>query len=68
MNTRGTEHMAATAEVVEMMEEAEMAAEGAEIVEAEAVKIAARVEVSKRRVARILNPAIIPLAPTIISV
>ena len=60
--------MAATAEAMEMTEEAEMAAEVAEIMEAEAVKIAARVEVSKRRVARILNPAIIPLAPTTIPV
>ena len=60
--------MAATAEAMEMTEEAEMAAEGAEIMEAEAVQIAARVEVSKRRVARILNPAIIPLAPTTIPV
>ena len=45
-----------------------MAAEGAAIVEAEAVKIAAGAAISKTKVARIPNPAIRPLAPTAISV
>ena len=47
---------------------AEMAAEGSAIVEAGAVKIAARAAVSKMKVERILNPAIRRLAPTAISV
>ena len=50
------------------VEAAEMAAEGAAIVEAGAVKIAAGAAVSKIKVARIPNPAIRPLAPTAISV
>ena len=65
---RGMENMAATAEVAKMVEEAEMAVEGAAIVEAEAVKIAAGAAVSKIKVARIPNPAVRPFAPTIISV
>ena len=66
--------MAATAEATEMpeaaeiAEEAQMAAEAAAIVEAEAVKIAAGAAVSKIKVARILNSAIRPLAPTAVSV
>ena len=62
------ENIAATAEAVEMTEVAEMAVEGAAIVEVEAVKITARVAVSNRKVARIPNSAIRPLAPTAISV
>ena len=46
---------------------AEMAAEGAAIVELEAVKIAAGMAEGKIKVARIPNPAIRPLAPTAIS-
>ena len=42
--------MAATAEATKMAEAAEMAAEGAAIVEVEAVKIAARAAVSKIKV------------------
>ena len=53
--------MAATAEAAEL-------AEGAAIVEAEAVKIEAWAAVSKTKVVRIPNPAIRPLAPTVISV
>ena len=45
-----------------------MAAEGAAIVKAGAVKIAAGAAVSRRKVARTPNPAIRPLAPTAISV
>ena len=71
---RGMENMATTAEVakraeaVERAEAAKMAAEGVAIVEAEAVKNAAGAAVSKRKVARIPNPAIRPLALTAISV
>ena len=54
--------MAATAEA------AKMAAEGATIGQAEAVKIAAGAAVSKKQVARVPNPAIRPLAPTAISI
>ena len=56
------ENMVATAEA------AEMAAKGAAIVEAEAIKIAAGAAVSKIKVARIPNPAIRPLGPTAIYV
>ena len=59
--------MAATVEAVEMAEEAEMAAEGAAIMEVE-VKVAAGAAVSKIKVSRIPNPARRPLAPTAISV
>ena len=59
---RGMENMAATAEA------AEMAAEGAAIVEAEAVRITAGEAVSRRKVARIPNPAIRPLPPNATSV
>ena len=51
-----------------MAEKAQMAAEGAAFVNAEAVKIAAEAAVSKRKVAKIPNPAIRPLAPTALSV
>ena len=54
--------MVATAEAAKMVEEAEMPAEGAEIVEAEAVQIAGGAAVSKIKVARIPSPAITPLA------
>ena len=54
--------MAATAEA------ADMSAEGAAIMEAEAVKIAVGAVVSKRKVARVPNPAIRPLGPTAVSV
>ena len=47
-----------------MAEEAEMAAEGAGTVEAEAVKFATEAAVSKIKVTRIPNPAIRPLTPT----
>ena len=60
--------MAETAETAEMTEATEMAAEGAAIVQAEELNIAAGAVVSKRKVARIPNPAIRPLAPTAISV
>ena len=59
---RGMENTAATAEA------AEMAAEGAATVEAEAVKITAGETVSRRKVARIPNPAIRPLPPNATSV
>ena len=63
------ENIAATAEAAEMAEVAEMAeaakaAEWAAIVEEEVVKLAAGAAVSKRKAARISNPAIRPLAPT----
>ena len=58
--------MAATAEAAKMAEAAEMA-EGAAIVEADEVRIAAGAAVSKIKVARIPNPAIPPLASTVIS-
>ena len=60
--------MAATAEAEEMAEEAEMAADGAAVVEAEAVKIVAGVAVSKIKVEMIPNAATRPLAPTAVSV
>ena len=65
--------MAATAEAAETAEVADMAetakaAEWAAIVEAEAVKIAAGAAVSRRKVARIPNTAIKPLASTSTSV
>ena len=63
-----TAEVAKRAEAVERAEVAKMAAEGVAIVEAEAVKIAAGAAVSKRKVARIPNPAIRPLAMTAISV
>ena len=50
-----------------MAEAAEMA-DGAAIMEAEAVENAAGAAVSKRKVARIPNPATRPLTPTAISV
>ena len=62
------ENIAATAETAKMEEAAEMAPDGAAIVEAEAVKFAAGAAVNKRKVARIPNPAIRPLAPTATSV
>ena len=67
------ENMTPTAEAAETVEVAEMAeaakaAEWAAIVEAEAVKIAAGGAVSRRKVARIPNPATRPLAPTASSV
>ena len=60
--------MAVTVGAVEMMAVAEMAAEGAAIVEAEAVKLAAGAAVSKIKVARIPSPAIRLLALTATSV
>ena len=60
--------MAATGEAAKIAEAAEIAAAGAAIVEAEAVKIAAGAAVSEGKVARIPNPAIRPLAPTAVSV
>ena len=57
-----TAEAAETAEVAEMAEAAK-AVEWAAIVEAEAVKITAGETVSRRKVARILNPAIRPLPP-----
>ena len=68
LDIREIENMAATTETVKMVEAAEMAAEGAGIVEAEAVKLAAGAVVSKQKTARIPNPAIRPLVPTAISV
>ena len=61
--------MAATAEAAKTVGVAEMlkaakAAEWVAIMEAEAVKNAAGAAVGKIKVARILNPVIIPLAPT----
>ena len=50
--------MVATAKEAEMAEATEAGAEMAAIMEAEAVKIAAGMAVSKRKIARILNPAI----------
>ena len=66
----GMENIVATVEAAEMAEVAEMAeaakaAEWAAIVEAEAVKTAAGAAVSKRKVAKIPNPAIRPLVPTV---
>ena len=60
--------MAATVEAAEITEAAEMAAERAATVESEAVKTAAAAVLSKRKVARIPNPAIGPLAPTAICI
>ena len=65
--------MAAMAEAAETVEVAEMAevataAEWAAIVAAEVVKIAAGEAVNRRKVARISNPAIRPLAPAATSV
>ena len=62
------ENIAATAEAAKITEAAEMAAEGAAIVEAEGVKIEAGAAVSKIKAARIPIPTIRPLAPTAISV
>ena len=62
------ENMAATAKAVNMAEAAEMAAEGAAIVEAEGIKIATGAAVSKIEVARISDSAKRSLAPTAISV
>ena len=58
---------AETAEVAEMIETAK-AAEWAATAEAEAVKITAGEAVSRKKVARIPNPAIRPLPPTTTSV
>ena len=52
-----------TAEVAEMAE-AEKAAEWAATMEAEAIKISTGAAASKRKVARIPNPAIRPLTST----
>ena len=54
--------------MVATAEAAIMAAEGAAIVEAEAAKTAAGAPVSKRKVARIPNPATRPFAPAAIYV
>ena len=56
--------MAATAEAAKIAE----AADGAAIVEVEAVKISAGKAVRKRKVVRIQNSEIRPLAPTAIYV
>ena len=62
------ENMTATVETAKMTEAEEMAAEEAGIEEAQAVKFATGVAVSKTKVARIPNPVIKPLAPTAISI
>ena len=62
-----TVEAAETAEVAEMAEAAK-AAEWAAIVEAEAVKITGGEAVSRRKVARIPNPAIILVPPNATSV
>ena len=72
-NMAASAEAAATAEAAETAEVAEMAeavkaAEWVAIVEAEGVKITAGEAVSRRIVARILNPAIRPLPPNAISV
>ena len=68
-----TAEAAATAEAAETGDVAEMAeaakaADWAAIVEAEAVTVTAGEAVSRRKVARILNPAIRPLPPNATSV
>ena len=60
--------MAATAEAATTAEEDKMAAEGAAIVEAEVVKIAAGVAVSIKKSSKDSKFGIRLLAPTIISV
>ena len=62
-----TAEAAETAEVAEMAEAAK-AAKWAAIVEVEAVKITRGEAVSRRKVARILNPAIRPLPTNATSV